>query len=58
MEPQHSAPGIERHLGDWARARLPFELAEFIMFVLKQGWASLFGALLLLAIISSKMVWQ
>jgi uncharacterized membrane protein YoaT (DUF817 family) len=28
------------------------------MFVLKQGWSALFGGLLLLAIIGSKLVWQ
>ncbi len=49
---------LERRLGDWARARLPFALAEFAMFVLKQGWACLFGGLLLAAIISTKLVWQ
>jgi hypothetical protein len=32
-----STPHLERRLGDWARARLPFGLAEIIMFVLKQG---------------------
>ncbi len=45
-------------MGDWARARLPFVLAEFVMFVLKQGWACLFGGLLLAAIIGSKLVWN
>lgn len=49
---------IERHLGDWMRARLPFALAEFVMFVLKQGWACLFGGSLLLAIIGTKFIWQ
>jgi uncharacterized membrane protein YoaT (DUF817 family) len=49
---------LERRLGDWARARLPFALAEFVMFVLKQGWACLFGGLLLFAIIATKLVWQ
>ncbi len=49
---------LERRLGDWTRARLPFVLAEFVMFVLKQGWACLFGGLLLLAIIGTKLVWQ
>ena len=49
---------LERRLGDWARARLPFVLAEFVMFVLKQGWACLFGGLLLAAIIGSKLVWN
>ena len=49
---------IERRMGDWSRARLPFALAELVMFVLKQGWACLFGGLLLLAIIATKLVWQ
>ncbi|MEE9429211.1 MAG: DUF817 domain-containing protein [Paracoccaceae bacterium] len=40
------------------RARLPGALAEFIMFGLKQGWAALFGALMLLGIIVSKVIWQ
>ncbi len=45
-------------MGEWARSRLPFGLAEFVMFVLKQGWACLFGGLLLCAIIGSKLIWQ
>ncbi len=49
---------VERALGDWARARLPFGLAEFAMFVLKQGWACLFGGLLLAAILISRALWQ
>jgi uncharacterized membrane protein YoaT (DUF817 family) len=49
---------IERKLGDWARARLHPGVAEFVMFVLKQGWACLFGGLMLAAIILSKAVWQ
>ena len=49
---------LEHRMGDWARARLPFALAEFAMFVLKQGWACLFGGLLLAAIIATKLVWQ
>jgi uncharacterized membrane protein YoaT (DUF817 family) len=51
-------PRLERALGDWARARLPHVLAEFVMFVLKQGWACLFGGLLLAAIILTKLAWQ
>ncbi len=51
-------PRIERRLGDWARARLPYGLAELVMFVLKQGWACLFGGLLLAAIITSKLLWN
>lgn len=49
---------IERQLGDRARRRLPAPLAEFAMFVLKQGWAALFGILLLLAIIGTRAIWQ
>lgn len=49
---------IERDLGDWMRARLPFVLAEFVMFVLKQGWACLFGILMLLGLMASKAIWQ
>jgi len=45
-------------MGDWARARLPYAVAELVMFVLKQGWACLFGGLLLAAIIATKLVWQ
>jgi uncharacterized membrane protein YoaT (DUF817 family) len=40
------------------RARLPRSLADLTMFVLKQGWACLFGGLLLLAMILTRMVWQ
>ncbi|MFZ1471238.1 MAG: DUF817 domain-containing protein [Paracoccaceae bacterium] len=58
----HPAPfetrSLERRMGDWARARLPFALAEFIMFVLKQGWACLFGGLLLVGIIGTKLAWR
>jgi uncharacterized membrane protein YoaT (DUF817 family) len=58
---QRNAPPtaeIERRLGDAVRARLPHVLAEFVMFGLKQGWACLFGALMLAAILASKAVWQ
>jgi uncharacterized membrane protein YoaT (DUF817 family) len=49
---------LEHQMGDWARERLPFALAEFVMFVLKQGWACLFGGLLLAVIIATKLVWD
>jgi uncharacterized membrane protein YoaT (DUF817 family) len=45
-------------MGDWARARLPFGVGEFVLFVLKQGWACLFGGLLLAAILATKLIWQ
>ncbi len=56
--PSPGTPRLERALGDWARARLPHALAEGVMFVLKQGWACLFGGLLLAAILGSKLIWQ
>jgi uncharacterized membrane protein YoaT (DUF817 family) len=49
---------LEHRLGDAARARLPLPVAEFALFVLKQGWACLFGGLMLAAIIGSKLIWQ
>lgn len=49
---------LERTAGDWARTRLPPALAEFLMFVLKQGWAALFGIMMLLAIIASRFIWS
>ena len=45
-------------MGDWIRARLPYGLAEFVLFVLKQGWAALFGGAMLGAILLSKAIWQ
>lgn len=49
---------MERRLGDRMRAKLPHPIAELVMFVLKQGWACLFGAMMLVGIIGSKLVWQ
>lgn len=49
---------IERRLGDWMRARLPAGPAEFVMFVLKQAWAALFGILFIFALISTAVLWQ
>lgn len=49
---------LERRLGQAMRARLPHWAAEFAMFVLKQGWACLFGGLLLAAIVGTKLVWR
>ncbi|MGB3147708.1 MAG: DUF817 domain-containing protein [Paracoccaceae bacterium] len=48
----------ERALGDWMRARLPMPIAELVMFTLKQGWACLFGGLLLVALLFTNSVWQ
>lgn len=49
---------LEHRMGEWARARLPFGIAEFVLFVLKQGWACLFGGLLLAAILATRLFWQ
>ncbi|MCC1495121.1 DUF817 domain-containing protein [Cognatishimia sp. F0-27] len=40
------------------RARLPGWLQELGMFTLKQGWACLFGALMLLGLIVTDQLWQ
>ena len=61
MTDRRPAKGVataERRLGDWARHHLPAGLAELGMFILKQGWACLFGGLLLVAILISKSIWQ
>lgn len=58
MTKPSDTPRLERRLGDWARARLPWWVADGAMFVLKQGWASLFGGLLLAAILLSRAIWQ
>ena len=49
---------LERRLGDWARGRLPAAVAGTVMFLLKQGWAALFGGLMLTGLIASKAVWE
>ncbi len=57
-ETRPTTPGLERRLGDWARARLSPGIADIVMFVLKQGWACLFGGLLLLGLIVTHVIWQ
>ena len=49
---------IERRLGDAVRLHMPGAAGEFVMFVLKQAWACLFGGLLLRMIILSKVLWD
>lgn len=49
---------LERRLGDGMRVYLPSALAEFIMFLLKQGWAALFGVLILAGIVVTSRVWN
>jgi len=48
---------FERALGRHIRSALPTGLTEFVMFVLKQGWACLFGGLLLLGLIFTNAIW-
>jgi uncharacterized membrane protein YoaT (DUF817 family) len=45
-------------LGDAARAALPPWAVELSLFGLKQGWACLFGGLLLLALLGTDAVWS
>lgn len=49
---------LERRLGDAVRRALPGWAAELVMFTLKQGWACLFGGLMLGAILLSRAIWQ
>ncbi|WP_460274007.1 DUF817 domain-containing protein [Celeribacter sp. ULVN23_4] len=49
---------LERRLGDWLRARLPHGVTELVMFTVKMGWASLFGGLLLIAMLITNSFWQ
>ncbi len=58
IPPQNRTRRLERRLGDTMRARLPHWIAEFVMFTLKQGWAAIFGALLLAGLLVSAKVWQ
>lgn len=53
-----SAPDLERRLGDAVRARLPLWAADLVLFVLKQGWAALFGGLMLAGLLVTKAIWS
>lgn len=48
---------LERALGDYTRSRLPRGLADLLMFVLKQGWACLFGFLMLGGLLVTDRFW-
>lgn len=54
MPRQPDTRSLEHRLGQSARRILP----EFLLFVLKQGWACLFGGLMLAAILVTKALWQ
>ncbi|GAA6206933.1 DUF817 domain-containing protein [Cognatishimia sp. WU-CL00825] len=49
---------IERRIGDWMRAHLPAALMEFIVFWIKQAWASIYSIILLFGIYFSSQIWQ
>ncbi len=49
---------LERRLGDAVRRRLPHPVAELVMFGLKQGWACLFGGLMIAGLLVSDALWQ
>lgn len=49
---------LEHALGRHVRAVLPYGPAECVMFGLKQGWASLFGGLMLIAVICTNAIWS
>lgn len=48
---------LEQALGKWVRGKVPFALAEFLLFGLKQAWAATFGGLILCALIITKYLW-
>ena len=45
---------LEQALGQWVRRKVPFALAEFLLFGFKQAWAAIFGGLILCALIVTK----
>lgn len=56
--PETPTRRLERRMGDAMRARLPHWAAELTLFILKQGWAALFGGLILIALIVTSKIWQ
>lgn len=52
-----STPEIEKAVGRWTRRHMPAWLSEFVVFVLKLGWASLYGGLMLLGLVVTKLLW-
>jgi uncharacterized membrane protein YoaT (DUF817 family) len=49
---------LERALGDFMRTHLPDGLADRLMFALKQGWACLFGFMMLAGLFVSDRIWS
>lgn len=48
---------LEKAVGKHIRRLFPGWLSEFIVFVIKLGWASLFAGLLLIGMVLSKAIW-
>ena len=48
---------LENALGQWARDKVPFALAKFLLFGNKQAWAAIFGGLILCALMVTKSLW-
>ena len=48
---------LENALGQWARDKVPFALAELLLFGFKQAWAAIFGGLILCALMVTKSLW-
>ncbi|WP_332362585.1 MULTISPECIES: DUF817 domain-containing protein [Asaia] len=57
-ETRSTQTSLEDRLGRWVRRYLHGFWGMFVLFVLKQGWACLFGGLLLGAILSSHYLWS
>ena len=48
---------LEKLLGDRLRRHFPAQISAFALFIAKLGWAALFGGLLLLGILITKVMW-
>ncbi|GBR06848.1 DUF817 domain-containing protein [Asaia siamensis] len=57
-ETHSTQTSLEDRLGRWVRRYLHGFWGMFVLFVLKQGWACLFGGLLLGAILASHYLWS
>lgn len=56
-EPPLTTPELEKAVGRWTRAIMPAWLSELVVFLLKLGWASLFGGLILIGLVVTKSFW-
>ncbi|WP_025886173.1 DUF817 domain-containing protein [Asaia prunellae] len=57
-KPPDTETRLEYRLGQWARRYLHGFPGMFLLFVLKQGWACLFGGLMLGAILVTHFIWS